>query len=56
MTTIYIIQITKNYWRIESERGIIILDYIILSNPFEAREFITNYASSFGWNTEVRPL
>ena len=50
-------QVSKHKWRIETTKGIVLVDELILDNPNQADEYARCYVSSFtGWMYEVVPL
>lgn len=57
MNTVLMIQESKNRWRIESEKGIVLQSDIRLGTVFEAEDYIKAYISSFlNWTYIMKPL
>lgn len=55
--TLRIVQETANRWRVENEKGAVILDGLMLESQYRAEEFIKGYISSFlCFNYEVVTL
>jgi hypothetical protein len=48
--TVYMIQTSRNRWKIQSESGNVILDDVMLSNKTEAEEYIKCYVSTWTWD------
>jgi hypothetical protein len=53
---VYMVQTSRNRWKIQSESGSILLDDIILSNEVEAEEYVKGYVSSWNWDYEMVSL
>jgi hypothetical protein len=53
---VYMVQTSRNRWKIQSESGRVLLDDIILSNETEAEEYVKGYVSSWNWDYKMVPL
>jgi hypothetical protein len=57
MGKVRMVQTMQHRWKIETEKGVVMQEDIILQNPTQAQGYVTNYISSFsGWTAEVVPL
>lgn len=55
--TVYMVQTMPRLWRIQSEKGIVLMDDIMVYSVREATDYVRRYVSSWdNWNYEVKPL
>ncbi len=57
MTTVYLVQTNKYRWRLESDKGVVIMDDISANSSYDAEKWVRGYVSSFAcWQYKIKPL
>ncbi len=56
VTIVYLVQLNKYRWRLESNKGVIIMDDISAHSSYDAEKWVRGYVSSFAcWEYRIKP-